>query len=98
MIEVVFYNKNARNTIATMTSILWFTSIYYISQQDQHNAMYNLWPKRFPSNAHYKLHAAVLLFAQLYCMAKLKFSNFVSLHTYFCFTLIKEFSCAVFVA
>ena len=31
MIKIVFYNKNALNTIATMTPILWLASIYYIS-------------------------------------------------------------------
>ena len=31
MIKIVFYNKNA---------------LYYFSHHDQHNAMYNLWPKR----------------------------------------------------
>ena len=41
MIKIVFYNKNALKTIATMTPIVWLTNIYYISQQDQHNAMYN---------------------------------------------------------
>ena len=46
MIKIVFYNKNALNPIATMTLILWLTSIYYVSQQDQLNAKYNLWPKR----------------------------------------------------
>ena len=46
MIRIVFYNKNALNPIATMTLILWLTSIYYVSQQDQLNAKYNLWPKR----------------------------------------------------
>ena len=46
MIKMVFYNKNALNTIATMTPILWLTNIYYMSQLDQLNAMYNLWPKR----------------------------------------------------
>ena len=46
MIKMVFYNKNALNTIATITQILYMTSIYNMSQQDQLNAMYNLWPKR----------------------------------------------------
>ena len=32
MIKIVFYNKNALNTIATMTPILWLTSIYFMSE------------------------------------------------------------------
>ena len=93
-VKIVFYNKNALNSIATMTPILWLTSIYYMSQQDQlymsqqdqlfghKNAMHNLWPKR------------LLMFdtccMQLYCYLlscivwKLKYSKFVSfdIHTF----------------
>ena len=54
--------------------------MYYDSQQDQHNAMYNLWPKRLLMFVIYMLHAAVLLFAQLHCIVKLKYLKFVSLH------------------
>ena len=60
MIKIVFYNKNA---------------LYYFGHQDQHNAMYNLWPKRL-----LLFHATVLLFAQLHCTVKLKYSEVVSLY------------------
>ena len=56
MTKIVFYNKNVLNAIATMTPILRLPSIYYMSQQDQLNAMYNLWPKRllmFDVNVYY---------------------------------------------
>ena len=35
----IVYNKNAINTIGIVTPILCFTSIYYITQQNQHNVM-----------------------------------------------------------
>ena len=46
MIKIVFCNKNALNTIAKMTPILYFTSVYILTLQDQPNAIYHLWPKR----------------------------------------------------
>ena len=49
------------------------------------------------ANVHFMLLAAVLLFAQLQCMAKLKYSK-ICLFTYPSFYLNKEFSCTVFVA
>ena len=78
MIKMVFYNKNALNTIATMTSILWLTSIYYISQQDQLNAMYDLWPKRQLMCNTCCMHLYCYL---LSCIVwKLEYSKFVSFH------------------
>ena len=67
-----------------MTPILRLTSIYYISQQNRHNATYILWPKRLLLFVIYMLHVAVLLLAQLHCMVKLKYPKFVSLpmHTF----------------
>ena len=59
MIKTVFYNKNALNTIATMTPILHFTSVYNITRQDQHNAIYNLWPKC--------LQMFIVCYMQLHC-------------------------------
>ena len=40
------------------------------------------------TNVHYMLHAAVLLFAQLHCMVKIKYSKFVFLHVH-AFVLLK---------
>ena len=77
-VKIVFYHKNALNSIATMTPILWLSSIYYMSQQDQLNAMYNLWPKR--------LLMFDTCYMQLYCYLlscivwKLKYSKFASFH------------------
>ena len=84
MIKVVFHNKNALNSTVALTLILWLTNIFYINQQNHYNAMYNLWLKT-STNVRYILHAAVLLFAQLHCMVKPKYSKFVSLriHTFF---------------
>ena len=80
MINIVFYRKNALHTsytTATMTPILGLTSIYYISQQD--NIMpciicgQNIGQFVVLMFVIYMLHAAVLLFAQLHYMVKLKY-------------------------
>ena len=59
MIKIVLYNKNALNIFATMTPISCLTSVYDITQQDQHIAIHNLWPNR--------LLMFITCYMQLYC-------------------------------
>ena len=50
------------------------------------------------TNVRYMLHAAILLFAQLDCMLKLKHSKFALYISILLFHLNEDISCAVFVA
>ena len=50
------------------------------------------------TNVHHMLHVAVLLFAQLHCMVKLKYSKFVSLFHLNEEILMGSFCCVILVA